>query len=220
MLFVASLLFATAASTSALPPLSMTVTHNRITVQGVAPASTVVLYGVGLEPYRYSTRIVESATVIAAVDGTVTYTPSTPIPFRSIWIAVDQQSGAFVVSGRVAYPIQRRLFDESAFRRNQAGEIASLDSAQPELYTLIVRPGSGAWRIFTRDGGTGDADAVADGSVGVLFRQATAIGPVAGSTPPDYLVDGDVVALIDPLHMDIAARQLGNPLSDLAGDAR
>jgi hypothetical protein len=196
--------------------MTMSVGRNQIVVQGVAPNSGVILYGVALEPYLHSTRIVERSFALpdADGDGAVTYTSPTAIPFRSIWIAVDQQSGAFVIAGPEGYPVQRFPFDQAALRRNQAGEIASLESARPEVYTLVVRPHVGAWKAFTRDGGSGDADEAADGTLGVRFGGATAIGPTVPT--PDHLTDGDVVVVIDPLHMDVTAAQLGNAASDVA----
>jgi hypothetical protein len=129
-------------------------------------------------------------------DGLIVYRPAGGIPHRSLWIAIDLDTGerGFVSPS----PALNRLLrhSPSLFKRDAEGVLGVYDREQLSADMVIVRPGEGAWRVRAHEGGSGDADRSRNGKLSLASADALA---VAGKAPPPRkLRKGDVIALIDP----------------------
>src|SRR4051812_16992136 len=98
-LLAAALLFPAAASRAAV---QVTVGESSVTARGTTPSGRVVLFDVRAGA-RHSVTFFRSRAVQLIDtdgDGAVTFTPAEGILDRSVWVAVDLESGNFAVSGR------------------------------------------------------------------------------------------------------------------------
>lgn len=202
---------AAAAHAAAPPELHLTVTPGGVSVSGATPTNDVVLMNVALDQFHHGMR--QSNDVLAIVDsdgdGVVSYTPVGGIPLRSIWVAVDRDSGLYAIGGRPDYPVRALAFAPSSLKKDVTGEIASFLADGSERYVLIVRPknSGGAWILSAFDGSTADADHKRDGKLDVVLSAAT---PVIGTAAaPKHLKNGDIVVAVDTVHMAVFAAEIG-----------
>lgn len=139
-------------------------------------------------------------------DGVVEFTPAASVPLRSVWIAVDVESGGHAIGAHPDFPLYAAKLPVSKFRKDDLGAITALEMEISRLTLLLVRPGKGAWILTSYEGGAGDADAP-NGKLTMLFEQSAAIS--GKEAPPKQLKGGDFVAAIDPSHLDVWFAEIG-----------
>jgi hypothetical protein len=201
---IASALFAAQPSA---PPV-VTVAEQQVTVSNATPNANVVLYSIGLEPYRRLERVTRTAkVVVAGADGVATYASQTPISTRSVWIAVDDATGSYALASREGYEIRRIDFPESALKKDVAGEVEALLVDRAILHVAVIRPGVGAWAVIGYEGGAGDTDKKSDGHLSLDFALAH---PFSDGTPElKHLKNGDVVIAVDPNTLETMVTRIG-----------
>jgi hypothetical protein len=198
---------ALSAAQPSTPPV-VTVAEQQVTVSNVTPNTNVVLYSIGLEPYRRLERVTRTAKVlVAGADGVATFAAQTPIAIRSVWIAVDDASGEYALASRDGYEIRRIDFPDSALKKNVAGEIEGLLADRAILHVAVIRAGVGAWAIIGYEGGAGDTDKKSDGHLSLEFGLAHGF---AADTPElKHLKNGDVVIAVDPNTLETMVTRIG-----------
>ena len=209
---VLTVLFATAALALALPssaktPLAVTVRTDAVTVSGVTPGGDVVLFWYT----KYSIRGVMHSDALATLlhdgdnDGVVTM--SAKVSLRSVWVAVDAADGSLAYGALPQFPLSASALDQTLFRKDAEGEIATMVRDNPRLAVLLVRPGSGAWMLRALDGNLNDRDGAPNGKVEIAFEDTLSVidGKKKG---PKHLKAGDVVAAIDPGHLTLVTAQV------------
>jgi hypothetical protein len=181
----------------------LTVSNDTVTIEGVTPGSSVVLFSVAREPVHYLAQVVSRREVLTDDDhdGKIEYKPSKGVAFQSIWIAVDFQSGETAVAGKPGY-IPLPMTQRGAGRGNVLNLVGTnvLDIGRGDVEVLVVRPGKGAWAITVR-GGHGTEESPQP------WRSRVGLGklhPLRAEfkDPPPVLVPGDVVLMIDPQGME------------------
>jgi hypothetical protein len=125
-----------------------------------------------------------------------------PVPAQSIWFAVDLASGQFAVKAPEGYPL--RPFDLPA--NAIPATLNRIEIARRLLLVVLVRPGVGAWTLRVGDGGPGDADGVADGTVRADLAQLAPIGNSPSAL--QALSPSDVLLVVDQERMDFLAVHL------------
>jgi hypothetical protein len=184
--------------------LTMNVSATAVTVTGVTPGEDVVLFSCSKRNVKGAIRF-ERIVSDPDKDGVVTLTGD--VPLRSIWIAVDQKSGAVATGSRPEWNVYVSPIAPALYRKDAAGAIAELEKETPRLILLLVRPGLGAWTVEGRDGGPTDRDNDLNSHLRLGFEDAQPI--VAGKEKaPKNLKAGDVVAAIEPGRMDIYIGQV------------
>ena len=165
-------------------------------VSGARPGATVLVIGVTREPRGFHSLLRTHAlpAVVADARGDAKIAYGAEIPAKSLWIAVDGQTGLTAAGGPGDFPV--RQFEIAP------GAVASerVVLARTSLEMLVVRPGSGAWALSAYEGGRGDGDGAVDGRLSVLVSDlAPAIGKerLSGGLRP-----GDVVIALDPDQME------------------
>lgn len=167
-----------------------------------SPGGRVVLYSSALSSLdgviveRTAARMLEDPNH----DGVFNFLAT--IPFRSVWISVDFLTGEYAVGSRTGFAIRPLRLDLGNLKSDQEGVIGIFDREQLAADMLIVRPGKGAWRIRAFEGGIGDADLQRNGKLSLPAESAK---PVDGTNdpPPKRLKQGDVIALIDPMRLEV-----------------
>lgn len=190
-------------------PLTIAVTAQAVTVANATRGGSVVLFSctryskyrsIGVQPEARMLRDDDS-------DGVVRFTPGAPIPIRSVWVAVDETSGASAAGAPPEFPLLVSPLGADNLRKDVQGEIASLAAALPRLIVLLVSPGKGAWILASFDGEATDRDTKKDGHVLLSFSDAKAVD--GKDKPPNQVKKDDVVVAIDPGHLDVFITQVG-----------
>jgi hypothetical protein len=190
------------------PALSMTVTEHGVSVSGVTPGDEVVIFSCAkVRRIDVGTLLDAKGRIVRDDDKDGVVSVAGPVPLRSAWIAVDQKSGAVTTGARPDMPLRVSPLAETLFRKDAEEQLAALEMTNPRLYLLLVRPGQGAWLMKGRDGVDNDADNDANGRLKLAFESAQPV--VDGKEKaPKHLKAGDVVAAVDPGHLDIFIGQV------------
>jgi hypothetical protein len=185
------------------PPLRLAVSAQDVQVTNVTPGGMVVVHSASLSNDGGLLRQRRVSVIVkdTSRSGAVTFADGTAIPFRSVWIAVDMDTGRFAVGGRAGYDVNIRAFPALHLRGDADGTIGLFDLNQVSGQMLIVRPKNGAWEVSAAEGGRTDADRSQNGKLSLSVEDATPIG--SSGPPPKRLRNGDVIAVIDPHRLDV-----------------
>jgi len=202
---VAALLFVLLPATAfpaELPPLQLTPGDGTFTVTNATPGGSVVLFASGLDGSRGVLRQRRLATSVSAgATGAVEYKPERALPYRTIVVAVDVETGRIAIGGPADYEVQVRPFPTETLRRDNEGVRGVEDVEIPRAEVLVVRPKGGAWTLSAAEGATGDKDERHDGKLALDFESANPIiGEIAA---PKRLKQKDVVVLIDSARLEV-----------------
>ena len=180
---------------------------------GVSPGGEVAWFAVAREPAEFNAVIVRREAVIADEDGDgkVRFEIDKPVPFRSIWVAVDLVSGEFALATPADYPLRELRLNPNAFRSGRAGRLEAFGEGREFLQLFAARPGVGAWVATVFDGSPEDQDGPTNLSVEARLSDMDPIQE--GPPPPDAFATGDVFVVIDPNQMEAAAVRLVGPKS-------
>ncbi|MEO8380732.1 MAG: hypothetical protein ABI779_13800 [Acidobacteriota bacterium] len=186
----------------ALPGAAMTVTVDAegVTAAELPRGARIVLFGVGREPGRYRSSIRRWTEVLADDDRDGRVRFAGHVTNRSIWVAVDLETGESVAATGPDYP-RREVTAGSALKRDNVGQLSKLENARGIAEMLIVRPKRGAWRLGSSKNSAVDE---ARGNPAVMRLDASAFRAVEGVASDDlkHLKRGDVLAMIDPRLME------------------
>jgi hypothetical protein len=170
---------------------------------GLTPGRPVIWFGVeyGLDA-EFSTHIQETHAVgTVAADGTARLDLDHPLAPRSIWVAVDQDSGHYTVAGANGF----RLLKPDQPSQLVLGDDTKADALADQrqyLMGLAVRPGTGAWSFSGGDGGPRDQDGQNDGHLSFALD---GFDPLDGSpAAPARAAAGDLWFVVDPYTMSIS----------------
>jgi len=189
-------------------PLSATVTNTAIEVRNVTPGGEVALMTASIEGVGGLLRQVTGATVVQDNDGDgiVRFSSPRPIPFRSIWVAVDLESGRHVIAGPDGYTVTVLPFSATLLKKDTDGVLGLFNGEMVSAEMLVVRPKSGAWHLLTVEGAGSDGDKT-HGKLGLLNTDAMPVGD--SGPPPKHLKNGDILAVIDPGRMEVFVTEIG-----------
>ena len=204
---ITALLLALPFSASAQEALSLTVTEAGVSVGGVTPGQEVVLFSFAKRIRNEDIFLEPLGRLLSDDDRDGMVTITEKVPLRSVWIAVDQKSGAVATGARPEWEPHVTSLGEFRFRKDDQDEIVSIERQIPRLVVLLVRPGLGAWVTRGEDGLKTDGDKEANGKVRVSFEDAPPL--VEGKEKgPKHLKAGDVIAAVDPGRLDIFIGQV------------
>lgn len=181
---------------------SISFANDTVWIAPVAPGSRVVLFTASLQNSDGVIRQSTGAKIFVDEDrdGAIGHRPSGGIPLRSLWIAVDLDTGRYGFATPSASLDALLPFPTSLLKRDAEGVLGLFDQQQLSAEMLVVRPGEGAWRLRAHEGGNGDADRTHNGKLSLASADAE---PVGTSPPaPKKLKKGDVLAVIYPARLE------------------
>jgi hypothetical protein len=204
MLFV---LFTIAAFGAEVPALQIASGDGTFTITNATPGGSVVLFASGIDGSRGVLRQRKLATSVAAsAAGTLEYKPERPLPYRTILVAVDVESGRIAIGGPPDYEVQVRPFPTETLRRDSDGVSGVADAEIPRAEVLVVRPKTGAWQLTAAEGASGDKDQRHDGRLALDFESAKAI--TGNTAAPKRLKQKDVVVVIDSARLEVFTTEI------------
>lgn len=194
-----------ALSGAEVAPLTIAVTPSDVRVANATPGERVILFSAAIESYGGHLR---QYTTIKEVpdddkDGIITYTSEGPIALRSVWIAVEENSGRSVIGGRPGYPVTLLPFPTHLVKKDADGIIGLVDVEGRTAELLIVRPKHGAWLVKGN---------IADPRVhnGKLTLTADDARPISDSEPTPFRIrNGDVLVLINTGRLEVSVVEIG-----------
>jgi hypothetical protein len=195
---VSILIVALAGTAGAAPKneLSMTVSESRVVVTNVTRGASVALFGASMEVGNsVRLRRWQNAVVDTDRDGSVEWQVGVPMPWDTVWFAVDIDTGATAVGAPVESRFRRIDFPSPVLRRNASNQIERFVTGRRMIDVLVVRPHVGAWVGYAVDGHASDGDQKQDGKSTLVFANTRSLsGRVAA---PAHLSAHDVVVAVD-----------------------
>jgi hypothetical protein len=184
--------------------ISVQVNAKEIVVSGVSPGADVYLFGALQEGHGFYSSLltVDLTASDDDRDGVVRFAYPKGVPFRSVWVAVDQRTGdigAGVLSG---YTLRMTSIPPGAWKRKSAAAIDALAIEHKALEYLVVHPGQEAWRWEADQGSKRDEDGLDDNIV-TVSPGSMRRGKNGKGAPPKTFSAGDVVVAVDPFSLEV-----------------
>jgi hypothetical protein len=180
-----------------------------VAASGLTPGETVVWFGVErrVDP-DFSAEVVRHAEVgTAGADGTARLALGRAVAVRSVWVAVDLETGGLAVAAPDGYRIARPESPATRLGVQDGDQADHFLDERPYLMGLVVRPGEGAWVFAGGDGGERDEDGQSDGRLSFALD---GFEPLPGSpAPPAKARAEDLWLVVDPRRMEITVLEGG-----------
>jgi len=208
-LLLVSFLLAPASWAQGTPKPAITFGESAVVASGLTPGKTVVWLGVERRlDAEYSSRLSQRYHVgTVAADGTARFVLDQPVAHRSIWAAVDLDTGGFAVAAPQGYRLNRLKNPPCRLGQGLASRPDEILDDRPYLVGLVVRPAVGAWSFAGGDGGARDEDGVNDGHLRFALSK---LDPLPGSpAAPAKATASDLWFVIDPQRMEISVHKGG-----------
>lgn len=190
-------------------------TATAIEVSGAPPGHDVLFFSIARETGRYITSVVRRDKILSGVPGNqiVTWDIGRTIPLRSVWCAIDLQTGEFDVKspwqGEAESDVKsepQRMAEAPSFPRDGT-DLTAIAHERADVFILLVTPGRGVWILRSGDGGSQDEDS-RSGKVVVLFSKLAPF-TTNGPPPPRKLSPNDTVILLDPVYLKFWSGRVG-----------
>lgn len=179
-----------------------------VVASGLTPGKAVAWLGVEriVDADLAAEVVRRSMTRTAGEDGVSRLELGRAVAQRSVWVAVDVESGEFAVAAPDGYQLHRRP-RPSRLDAAAGGRPDAILDGDSYLYGLVVRPREGAWTFQGGDGGPRDDDGGTDGRVRFALDQ---LEPLAGSpAAPDKVQGSDLWFVVDLLTLRISTHKGG-----------
>lgn len=118
----------------------------------------------------------------------------------SFWVALDVSTGGYGATAHTTTRLREGELHGHAFRKDSAGKLKHVELPFDYVYTVVVRPGVGAWEAVAGDGAEGDDDQRLDGKIEIKPARLRKRKD-AGSPSLDEYRSGDVLAVFAPRQM-------------------
>lgn len=193
------------APTAAPGMLVASLLPDSVAFSGVTKGSDLVLFGASIRSELGTQTRVQYTELLSDGDGdgNVVFQPKGGVPFRSVWTGVDVSTGSVAVTAPQGYELDHADLSLDAVKHDAEGLPIALEIERFRVYMLLVRPGAGVWLYVGAQGGPNDGDrSSSNGRLTALFGDAEAISGKYEKAPK-HLKRGDVIAVLDPGHMDL-----------------
>ncbi len=188
-------------------PLALQVGEDSVRVSNLTPGGDVVLFSYA-KYVRNGQGVNDSRPrLLRDDDGDGVVSLPGPVPYVSVWIAVDYKTGAVATGAREGFPLYVAPL-APMLRKDADDQIATLEKRILRLMLLVVRPEKGAWTLRGREGGSADRDKEANGRLSMAFEDAKPLEE-GKEKAPKHLKAGDVVVAVDLGHLDVFLGEVG-----------
>jgi hypothetical protein len=202
---------ASAASADRIP-LTVQFLNETIVIGGATRGGNVVVFGVAREmsdgrpPVPRLVRRVEVLTDDDR-DGVVHLELGKPVPHVAMWTFVDLSTGASAALPSPGYEPARLDLTEQLLKQDNAGQLKKLDLPFAEIDMLLVRPGTGIWRLNTGKYSQVDESKHPEKPMRLDVESMLPVGN--SPSAPHNFKPGDVLAIIDPRWMQYGLLEVG-----------
>lgn len=183
-------------------PLTVHVADTSVKVFNLTPGGDVILFSCARSGRDGRTYNDAKPRLLHDDDGDGVVTLAGDVPYVSVWIAVDYETGAVDVGAPEGASPWVRPISENFYRKDADEQILALEQELQRMSLLIVRPGKGAWSLRAREGDAGDRDNDSNGKLLVAFEDAKPLEE-GKEQAPKHLKAGDVVVAVDLGQYDV-----------------
>lgn len=191
-------------------PLNVTFDGNLLVVRDAAPGAPIVFFGVArvmAGPLKATPRIVNRTEIVPDDDSDgIVRLDLEELPRIGLWAIVDLSTGASAIVPVPGFD-PRPLDLGDLVKHDNAGHLRKVDWPSAELELLVVRPGSGAWRLDAAKYSQLDESRNPHVPMRVDIGTLTPVGHSPAS--PQAFKPGDVLVLIDASRMTHAMVEVG-----------
>lgn len=189
-------------ATTASAELTLQLQGDAVVATGATPGQQVFFYGISHDVESYAGTIVHHESLLGADSGGVAAWHSGAVSPRSLWFAVDVQTGAVAVTTPDGFPLRRMDAPEEVVKRKELMEALEVPFFYAEV--LFVRPGGGVWAETASRGGSKDLKTKS----GALTLDPKVFRKLRGSDPgPDKVRRDDVIIVIEPYSLAFFSTQ-------------
>jgi hypothetical protein len=210
LLFVTLCTSTTAFATDRTRLLTLEFQPNALKIAGVTPGATVFIYGLAREAGAWTTNVVSRETRLndGDQDGAIHWNFEKPLPWRSIWLAVELGSGKYGAGAPAGYPARRLDLTGSHLGRDKSGAVEQVSFTGTMIECLVIRPGDGNVWGGTIMAGSSDDRSTEQGTVTFLTQ---GLQPHHGTTidAPAALEPADVVLVLNSFSAEYGVAQGG-----------
>jgi hypothetical protein len=206
---LALFLFLPAVETAAAGGPTLTFGEHGVSGSGFSPGGQVVWFGLAKEVVAYEVTYVRHQQAGPADSaGQAALELGTAVPRRSLWVAVDLASGAYVIATPPDFPLVQAELPAAALTSRGASLSDQLEDEADSSEILLVRPGQGAWAATVGRGGALDE---ADPAARALKISLAHLDPIAGgfSGSPQKAASRDLLVVLHPDTMSAAVAVVG-----------
>ena len=166
-----------------------------VTVKGLTPAGQAVLFSISWVSEKGVEQLVRRESLLpdSNEDGEVRKDLGQKIPRKSIWFAVDLESGGLAVRQPRSFLLAKAPFPVWSLPPS----LDHFELRRDFVQLVLVRPRVGAWGGRVRDGFASDPDGERNGIVQVQLDRFWPLGD--SPLTPKALAPGDLLLLVDPL---------------------
>jgi len=210
------LLLASALSASAT---TIELQPTAVIARDVAPGADVVFFGVALQPDGYGAQLEQWAEVISGAAGTTSarLDLKAPLPYKSMWAAVDLTTGEYALSSPAGYTAKQAVIPKKLLKKGDTSAADVLTNSREFVQMLLVTPKKGAW-VFAAMDGAGDDDGKDDGQIAASLDHFRPLG--TSKNAPKKLSKNDVVIMFDYNRMEAWAFSTTDELLRSADETR
>lgn len=182
--------------------LSMSFGDQEVTISGLTPGGQVAIVAVARKAVDGINQVVRHSTFIADddQDGSATLTLEVDLIPRSVWMAVEYETGSTIVGSPGGAGTSTTFDPANNIFQDEAGNYRFVRVKRSTADIAVIRPNVGGWHLRAWDGGTGDYDGESDGRI---FVDTTTMNPIGGTEDPlGSLAVGDVLIGLDPRRLE------------------
>jgi hypothetical protein len=200
------------AATADRTPLTVQFFDEAIVIGAVTRGGNVAVFGVAREMsdgHPPLPRLVRRVEVLADQDrdGMVRLELGKPVPHVAMWTFVDLSTGASAALPSPGYEPTRLDLTEQLLKQDNAGQLKKLDLPFAEIDMLLVRPGTGVWRLNTAKYSQADESKHPEKPIRLDVESMLPVGNSPAA--PHNFKPGDVLAIIDPRWMQYGLVEVG-----------
>lgn len=186
-------------------------TGEDISIREVSPGGRVLFFGLAHSRPAHTLRTLRHLELLVdeARSAVVRIAAPRLVASPSVYAAVDIETGGLTLA-RIGESEGRTLTAPRRVDQRSSSTIVLPSLAQVEA--MLVRPGKGAWAVRTADGGileprAAETEEETDGDIEIALDTFVPLG--RSEAAPTEVVAGDVLIVVDPQDLSIAAFELG-----------
>ncbi|MEA2491578.1 MAG: hypothetical protein QOH21_3370 [Acidobacteriota bacterium] len=192
--------------------LSVEFQNDTVIIRNVSPGARVAVLSVAREMSQGQPpvpRLVRRTEVITDDDrdGVVRLELGKLIPRMAMWAFVDMNTGASIALPTPGYEPPRLNLSDELVKHDNAGQLKKLDLVYAEVEILLVRPGTGAWRLNAAKYSQLDESKHSEDPIRLDVESMLPVGDSPNA--PHSVKPGDVIAIVDLRWMQYGIMEVG-----------
>ena len=186
----------------------VTFSADRVRASEATPGAAIYFAAVSLASENYTLRG-ETAAGWAVADANGNAEFPTAIHTRSVWLVIDAAKNGYTVAAPHGMTLQEMPFPGNSVAEDAGGNLRRVLLDRFAVDVFLVRPGTGVWSLYLRDGSGADEDQEPNGQLLANLEEMQPVGETAGS--PERFRRGDYLFVVDRNSLEFHVSHRGRP---------